>query len=67
MDMYKYHAQIIGSKIVGFEFQEDEYNGDPFPVFYLEQAGSRVAMVIQQDAEGNGAGFVALELVKEDA
>ena len=65
--MYKHYAQLIGSKIVGFEFEEDEYGGDPFPVLYIEQGGLRYAMVVQQDAEGNGAGFLSLEKVAENA
>lgn len=61
MDIRKYYGQLIGSKIVGFEFEEDEYGGDPFPVLYIEQGGVLYVMVVQQDAEGNGAGFLALE------
>lgn len=57
MDMHKYYAQLVGCKIVGFKFEQEEYALAPFPVFTLEVDGQRVELALSMDAEGNGGGF----------
>ena len=57
MDMQKYYAQLVGFKIVGFKFDQDEWVRDPFPTFILERGGERVELSLSIDAEGNNGGF----------
>lgn len=66
MDMKKYYGQLVGAKIVGFHFEEDEFGGDDFPVYTLDypELNARVKMTLSMDAEGNGGGFAFLEEIK---
>jgi hypothetical protein len=57
MDMHKYYAQLVGCKIVGFKFEQEEDALAPFPVFTLEVDGQRVELALSMDEEGNGGGF----------
>ena len=57
MDMHQYYAQLVGCRIVGFRFEEDEYTHDPFPTFILERGGQKVELSLSIDAEGNNGGF----------
>ena len=65
MNMKGYYAQLVGCKIVDFNFEEDEYasEGDaPFPAFTLESDdGTRVILSLSRDEEGNGGGFGFIE------
>lgn len=55
MDMQKYYAQLVGYKIVGFRFDEDDVGC--FPVFTLDGDWGRVELALSMDEEGNGGGF----------
>ena len=61
MDMEKYYSQLVGAKIIGFRFVEDEYALEPFPVFTLRLGGQTVEMSLSMDAEGNGGGFAFIK------
>ena len=61
MDMQKYYSQLVGAKIIGFRFVEDEYALEPFPVFTLRLGGQTVDMSLSMDEEGNGGGFAFIE------
>ena len=61
MDMQKYYSQLVGAKIIGFRFVEDEYVLEPFPVFTLRLGGQTVDMSLSMDEEGNGGGFAFIE------
>ena len=61
MDMEKYYSQLVGAKIIGFRFVEDEYALQPYPVFTLRLGGQTVEMSLSMDAEGNGGGFAFIE------
>ena len=61
MDMHKYYSQLIGAKIIGFRFENDEYALDPFPVFTLRLGGQTIEMSLSMDEEGNGGGFAFIE------
>jgi hypothetical protein len=52
MDMKKYYAQLIGAKIIGFKWYEDEYLLEPMPVFTLSIGGQKVELSLSQDEEG---------------
>ena len=61
MDMQKYYSQLVGAKIIGFRFVEDEYALEPFPVFTLRLGGQTVEMTLSMDEEGNGGGFAFIK------
>jgi hypothetical protein len=63
MDMGKYYNQLIGCKIIGFRFEEDEYSFEPFPVFTLQLGNQKVDLTLSRDEEGNGGGFGFIEEV----
>lgn len=64
MNMNKYYSQLVGSKIVGFKFEQDEYGGDDWPVFTLQLGNQKVSFTLSQDEEGNGGGFAFIEELK---
>jgi hypothetical protein len=66
MNMEKYYSQLVGAKIIGFRFVEDEYALDPFPVFTLRLGGQTVEMSLSMDEEGNGGGFAFIEEYQYD-
>ena len=57
MDMQKYYEQLVGCKIIGFKFEEDEGALEPFPVFTLQLGDQKVELALSMDEEGNGGGF----------
>ena len=59
MDMQKYYSQLVGAKIIGFRFEESDF--DAFPVFTLRLGGQTVEMSLSMDEEGNGGGFAFIE------
>ena len=61
MNMDKYYGQLVGFKIIGFEFEQDEFGGHDWPVFTLEKDGEKITAAISRDAEGNGGGFIFVE------
>jgi len=61
MNMERYYSQLIGAKIIGFRFVEDEDALEPFPVFTLWLGGQTVEMSLSMDEEGNGGGFAFIE------
>lgn len=65
MDMKKYYAQLVGFKIVGFRFDEDEDGFEPFPVFTLQMGDEKVELSLSMDEEGNGGGFGFIEELRE--
>lgn len=62
-DIENYYKQLIGFKITGFQFIEDENCSTPFPNFYLynEKTGENAIMELSMDEEGNGGGFAFLD------
>lgn len=66
MNMEEYYSQLVGAKIIGFRFVEDEYALDPFPVFTLRLGGQTVDMSLSMDEEGNGGGFAFIEEYQYD-
>jgi hypothetical protein len=61
MNMERYYSQLIGAKIIGFRFVEDEDALEPFPVFTLRLGGQTIEMSLSMDEEGNGGGFAFIE------
>ena len=61
MDMQKYYSQLVGAKIIGFRFDDDDYALQPYPVFTLRLGGQTVEMTLSMDEEGNGGGFAFIE------
>ena len=63
MDLTKHYSQLVGGKIVRFEWEEDEFGGDDFPVFHLlvPTIDHPVRVTISRDFEGNGGGALFIE------
>ena len=62
-----YYKDVIGWTITGYREEEDEFGGDPMPIFTLKKKGWKdLEMVILCDPEGNGAGFADIYHPKED-
>jgi|TARA_R110002124_G_scaffold84101_4_gene219463 hypothetical protein len=59
--MDKYYRQLVGCKIKGFYFEQDEYGGRDWPVFILDLEGQEVRFVLSRDEEGNEGGFAFIE------
>ena len=58
MDMHRYYARLVGSRITGFRMDPDAYGSDPFPTFTLRLPdGDTLEMSLSRDPEGNGGGF----------
>ena len=61
MDMNEYYSQLVGAKIIGFRFDDDDYALQPYPVFTLRLNGQTFEMTLSMDEEGNGGGFAFLK------
>ena len=61
MDMQKYYSQLVGAKIIGFRFDDDDYALQPYPVFTLRLGGQTFEMTLSMDEEGNGGGFAFIK------
>lgn len=55
-----YYKQLEGATILKFKgTDEDEYGGRGFPMFLAQLiTGEHVELVLSQDEEGNGGGFM---------
>jgi len=70
----KHYGQLVGLTILKVELEEDEYEGEPWPVLLVGKETKpgvvdvRTArwVTIQCDPEGNAAGFAAIEPVAVD-
>ena len=61
LDSYKEHVEtLIGFRIVGVDV-EDCKHGDPFTVLKVTRGGEKLNLVVSQDPEGNGGGFLFIE------
>jgi len=64
-NMNDYYAQLIDFLVTGFEFEEDEFGGEPFPVLtMMHPSGDTVRVTVSSDEEGNSGGFLFVEEVK---
>ena len=58
----KYYGQLVGFHIHKVSFEEDEWEGDYFPVLHIRNTeGDSLRLVLSSDEEGNGAGFTFIE------
>ena len=62
-DFTDYYKQLVGCKIIRFEYEQDEYDDEPFPVFLLQHTDTKetLKVSVSRDPEGNGAGFLFIE------
>ena len=60
--MERYYRQLEGAKIVQFlGIEEDDFGGEGFPKFHIQfPNGENHEVVVSQDPEGNGGGFLFL-------
>ena len=67
--MEKYYKQFLGYKIISFEFEEDDegeqFGCQPFPTFIIQKGKEKIKLTVSCDPEGNDAGFLHSELLKE--
>lgn len=58
----KHYNPLIGWTITAYREEEDEWGGDPWPIFTLKKEGfADLEVTVQCDPEGNGAGFLYYE------
>ena len=61
LNSYKNHVEpLIGFRIVGVDVEDCEY-GDPFTVLKVQRGDEKLDLVVSQDPEGNGGGFLFIE------
>jgi hypothetical protein len=51
----KIYKPLIGFKIVGYKTE------DNYPTFVVQRGNEKYNLVVSQDAEGNGGGFMFIE------
>lgn len=63
-DFYKkYYEQLVGFHIHKVTFEDDGFGGDPFPILHIRNTeGDDLQLIVSCDEEGNGAGFLFIEL-----
>ncbi len=67
MDVWhRQYKPLVGFTIVGFRTEEDEESPDsPWLIFEGKKKEEKYDLVISQDPEGNGGGFVFVEDAKD--
>jgi hypothetical protein len=53
-----HYKQLIGHTITEFFVDSDDQDIEPFPILITEYKGKQYQVVVCQDAEGNGGGFL---------
>jgi hypothetical protein len=67
LNSYKEHVEpLIGFKIIGVDVDDCEH-GNPFTVLKVQRGDEKYNLVVSQDPEGNGGGFLFIEGEKENA
>lgn len=67
LNSYKEHVEpLIGFRIVGVDVDDCEH-GDPFTILKIQRGDKKYNLVVSQDPEGNGGGFLFIEGEKENA
>ena len=67
LNSYKKHVEpLIGFKIIGVDVDDCEH-GNPFTVLKVQRGDEKYNLVVSQDPEGNGGGFLFIEGEKENA
>jgi len=60
LDSYRKHVEpLIGFRIIGVDVEESDFN--PFTVLKVQRGDEKLDLVISQDPEGNGGGFLFIE------
>jgi len=60
LDSYRKHVEpLIGFRIIGVDVEESDF--DPFTVLKVQRGDEKLDLVISQDPEGNGGGFLFIE------
>ena len=64
LDSYRKHVEpLIGFRIIGVDVEDCEH-GDPFTVLKVKRGDEKYNLVVSQDPEGNGGGFLFIESSK---
>tara|TARA_Y100001938_G_scaffold132193_1_gene190212 strand:- start:653 stop:853 length:201 start_codon:yes stop_codon:yes gene_type:complete len=60
LDSYRKHVEpLIGFRIIGVDVEESDF--DPFTVLKVQRGDEKLDLVVSQDPEGNGGGFLFIE------
>ena len=60
LDSYRKHVEpLIGFRIIGVDVEESDF--DPFTVLKVQRGDEKLDLVISQDPEGNGGGYLFIE------
>ena len=60
LDSYRKHVEpLIGFRIIGVDVEESDFN--PFTVLKVQRGDEKLDLVISQDPEGNGGGYLFIE------
>jgi len=57
----EHYQTLIGFTVKGLAVDDTDDTTEPFPVLIMEKDGVEIEVVISQDAEGNGPGFLFIE------
>jgi hypothetical protein len=61
-----YYQQLVGYKVVSYKLDDECEDIEPFPTFILSHPKkATVKIEVSQDPEGNGGGFLFLEMLKK--
>ena len=61
-----YYQQLIGYKVVSYKLDDECEDTEPFPTFILSHPKKATIKIdVSQDEEGNGGGFLFLEMLKK--
>ena len=61
LNSYKTYVEpLIGFRIVGIDVEDCEH-GDPWTVLKVQRGDEKYNLVVSQDPEGNGGGFLFIE------
>ena len=64
LDSYKEHVEpLIGFRLLDVDVEDCEH-GDPWTILKVQRGDEKLNLVVSQDPEGNGGGFLFIECQK---
>ena len=62
--MAKHYKQLIGHTIIKYILDDKDADIEPFPILITKYKGKEYQVVVSRDPEGNGGGFLEIQLIK---
>ena len=62
--MAKHYKQLIGHTIIEYAWDDNDTDIEPFPILITKCKGKEYQVVVSRDPEGNGGGFLEIQLIK---